>query len=118
MIDGVTVLATNAITATHPILSSIFFIIAIFLGISFLIVIIGFFLEHDTIKTIGIFGLIILLLVFIICLPIEAATQVPDYNTYEVILDDSVSMNKFMEKYEVLERRDKIYVIKEKEIEN
>ena len=116
--EGITVLATNIITATHPILSSIFFIIVILLGISFLIIVTGSLLEHDTTMTIGAFGLIISLLILVLCFPIAAATQVPDYNTYEVILDDSVSMNEFMEKYEVLEQRDKIYVIKEKEIEN
>lgn len=112
--EGITVLATNIITATHPILNNIFFIITILAGISFLTVVIGALFGHDT--TIGIGGLclIILFLVFILCLPIDAATQVPDYNTYEVILDNSVSMNEFMEKYEVLEQRDKIYVIKEK----
>ena len=39
--------------------------------------------------------------------------QVPDYTQYEVILDDSVSMNEFMNTYEVLERRGQIYVVKE-----
>lgn len=38
---------------------------------------------------------------------------VPDYNTYEVILDDSVSMNEFMSTYEILEQRGQIYVVKE-----
>lgn len=112
--EGITVLATNIITATHPILSSIFFIITILMGISFLIVVIGALFGHGTTIGIGGLSLILLFSVVILCLPIDAATQVPDYNTYEVILDDSVSMNEFMEKYEVLEQRDKIYVIKEK----
>lgn len=116
--EGITVLATNVITATHPILSGILFIIIILLGISFLIAVIGSLLEHDHTIAIGALGMVISLLALILCFPINAATQVPDYNTYEVILDDSVSMNKFNERYEVLEQRDKIYVIKEKEIEN
>ena len=60
-------------------------------------------------------------LLFLLCglsaMGFEIASQkfsVPDYVKYEVILDDSVSMNKFMEKYEILEQRDKIYVVKEK----
>ena len=112
--DGITVLATNIITATHPILNSIVSIIIMLMIISFLIVVIGALLGHDTTIGIGGLGLIVLSLAIILCFPIGAATQVPDYNTYEVILDDSVSMNEFMEKYEVLEQRDKIYVIKEK----
>lgn len=47
------------------------------------------------------------------CIPIDNATKVPNYNTYEVILDDSVSMNEFMNAYEVLEQRGQIYVVKE-----
>ena len=113
--EGITVLATNIITATHPILNSIVFIIIMLMIISFLIVVIGTLLGHDTTIEIGGLGLFILSLAIILCFPIDAVTQVPDYNTYEVILDDSVSMNEFMERYEILEQRDKIYVIKEKE---
>lgn len=46
-------------------------------------------------------------------IPIDSMTQVPDYIKYEVILDDSVSMNEFMNTYEVLEQRGQIYVVKE-----
>lgn len=46
-------------------------------------------------------------------IPIGSMTQVPDYIKYEVILDDSVSMNEFMNTYEVLEQRGQIYVVKE-----
>ena len=38
---------------------------------------------------------------------------VPDYTKYEVVLDNSVSMNEFMNTYEVLEQRGQIYVVKE-----
>ena len=50
---------------------------------------------------------------FLISLPIDTATQIPDYTKYEIILDDSVSMNEFMNTYEVLEQRGQIYVVKE-----
>lgn len=56
----------------------------------------------------GVFGLAMLTIYF---------NQVPGepYNTYEVIIEDSVSMNKFLEKYEIIEQRGEIYEIKEKE---
>jgi Zn-dependent membrane protease YugP len=52
-------------------------------------------------------------IIFLIGLPIDAMTQIPDYTKYEVILDDSVSMNEFMNAYEMLEQRGQIYVVKE-----
>lgn len=44
--------------------------------------------------------------------------QQPSYTQYEVTFTETISLAEFNEKYEVLEQRDKIYVIKEKEIEN
>lgn len=35
--------------------------------------------------------------------------------TYEVTLDDSVSMTEFLENYELIEQRGKIYVVKERD---
>ena len=39
--------------------------------------------------------------------------KIPGDTIYEVIIDDSVSMNEFTNSYEVLEQRGQIYVIKE-----
>lgn len=44
--------------------------------------------------------------------------QQPSYTKYEVTFTDAISLAEFNEKYEVLDQREKIYVIKEKEIEN
>lgn len=41
--------------------------------------------------------------------PIEYETQ------YKVIIDDSVSMNEFTEKYEIIDQEGKIYTVREKE---
>ena len=38
-----------------------------------------------------------------------------DYVEYKATIDDSVSMNEFLDKYEILDREGKIYTIKEKE---
>ena len=51
-------------------------------------------------------------ILFLIGIPVDAMTQIPDYTKYEIILDDSVSMNEFMNTYEVLEQRGQIYVVK------
>ena len=113
MIDGVTVLASEVVTTSCPIINVMFYI---FVGLSilgFFSFIIGAvadslgFVQTGTIMLGCSFGL------FLISLPINAATQIPDYTKYEVILDDSVSMNEFMRTYEVLEQRGQIYVVKE-----
>ena len=41
--------------------------------------------------------------------PIEYETQ------YKVVIDDSVSMNEFTEKYEIIDQDGKIYTVREKE---
>jgi hypothetical protein len=41
--------------------------------------------------------------------PIEYETQ------YKVIIDDSVSMNEFLEKYEIIDQDGKIYTVREKD---
>ena len=42
-------------------------------------------------------------------------TDVVDYIEYKVIIDDSVSMNEFLDKYEILDQEGKIYTVKERE---
>jgi hypothetical protein len=41
--------------------------------------------------------------------PIEYETQ------YKVVIDDSVSMNDFIEKYEIIDQEGKIYTVREKD---
>ena len=38
-----------------------------------------------------------------------------NYIKYKVTIDDSVSMNEFMDKYEILDQEGKIYTVKERE---
>ena len=113
MIDGVTILATNVVTMTNPVMNAILIALGIIAGLGFLLFILGLITDCLGIGTTGGISLITAFILFIICIPIDIATQVPDYNTYEVILDDSVSMNEFMNTYEVLEQRGQIYVVKE-----
>ena len=42
-------------------------------------------------------------------------TDVVDHIEYKVTIDDSVSMNEFLDKYEILDQEGKIYTVKEKE---
>ena len=112
--DGIVILASSLVEKDHPIFSQIALLLLIPFFLSMVIGIPCFTYSKDLIA--GICALL-----FLLCglsaIGFEIAAQkfsVPDYVKYEVILDDSVSMNKFMEKYEILEQRDKIYVVKEK----
>lgn len=113
MIDGVTILATSVVTMTNPVMNAILMALGIIAGLGFLLFLIGLATDCLRIGEAGLISLAIAFISFIICIPIDGATQVPDYNTYEVILDDSVAMNEFMNTYEVLEQRGQIYVVKE-----
>ena len=44
----------------------------------------------------------------------EHETDTVDYVEYKVTIDDSVSMNEFLDKYEILDQEGKIYTVKEK----
>lgn len=43
--------------------------------------------------------------------------EVYDYTEYKVIVDDTVNMNEFMKKYEILDQDGEIYIVRER-IEN
>ena len=112
--DGIVILASSLVEKDHPIFSQIALLLLIPFFLSMMIGIPCATYDKDLIA--GICALLFLLS-GLSAIGFEIAAQkfsVPDYVKYEVILDDSVSMNKFMEKYEVLEQRDKIYVVKEK----
>ena len=54
---------------------------------------------------------------FLFAFPVGAITAQPgDAEThYKVTIDDSVSMNEFLDKYEILGQEGKIYTVKERE---
>ena len=111
--EGVTILATEVVTTSCPIMNIVFIVLGITALIGFLSFLSGLIFDHEGIGLIGLVMFAFVFISFLACIPIDKATQVPDYNTYEVILDDSVSMNDFMNTYEVLEQRGQIYVVKE-----
>lgn len=53
--------------------------------------------------------------VFVGCLCSICIKTNIDHIEYKVIVDDSVSMNEFLNKYEILDREGKIYTVKERE---
>ncbi len=106
--NGVEILSTTAITTWH----SWTFVIAFFVTV---IITIGVaFLTHD-----AVYGISAGFLVFIICAAIFGVGGFGECETgeykYKVTIDDSVSMNEFLDKYEILDQEGKIYTVKERE---
>ena len=52
---------------------------------------------------------------FALTVATECKTDTVDYIEYKVTIDDSVSMNEFLDKYEILGQEGKIYTVKERE---
>ena len=77
---------------------------------------IGEIQDKDLLSTIGrisfIFGLCVALLMGT---KIRQTTNQIDYIEHEVLINDSVSLTEFNEKYEIVSQKGKIYVIREKE---
>ena len=113
MIDGVTVLASEVVMTSCAFINIMSYIFLGLLVLGFILLLIGLVADSLGIVQTSVIMIGCSFVLFLISLPIDAATQIPDYTKYEVILDDSVSMNEFMNTYEVLEQRGQIYVVKE-----
>ena len=77
---------------------------------------IGEIQDKDLLSTIGrislIFGLCVALLMGT---KIRQTTNQIDYIEHEVLINDSVSLTEFLDKYEILDQEGKIYTVKERE---
>ena len=60
-------------------------------------------------------GVILALLISPLLTAIIAEKEVGTEYHYKVTIDDSVSMNEFLDKYEILDQEGKIYTVKERE---
>mgnify|MGYP003557513391 CR=1 FL=1 len=107
--EGITILNSEVIMAPHwgPIALFILGVVSI-LFLLFLMLL-GF--DHDDMLT----ALIVSAGIALIGLISSFIIQVPKYTSYEVILEDSVSINEFLDRYKILDQRGQIYVVKEKE---
>lgn len=48
-----------------------------------------------------------------ICFYIKGTVPVYDYTKYKVIVDETVNMNEFFEKYELVDQEGRIYIVKD-----
>lgn len=105
--EGITILNSEVIMTPHwgPIVVLILGVVSIF----FLAFLYSLGFDFDNMITALIFSASVALIGAISSIII----QVPYYTSYEVILEDSVSMNEFLDKYEILDQRGQIYTVKE-----
>lgn len=113
--EGVTVLATETVNKSLPWVEILTYFFIAVTACGFLLTIFFTFFKSEWLCITGLSTLVGGIGLTLIFLLLGGIFTVPDYTKYEVILDDSVSMNKFMNTYEILEQRGQIYVIKEKE---
>ena len=110
MIEGVEILATGER------LSEFIFSFPAALAAWFFCILMGMVFGSQE-KSIGlgaIAGLLVGMIVGTAAGAIIGAAKVETFQTYKVTISDEVSMNEFMDKYEILSQEGKIYTVKEK----
>lgn len=112
--EGVTILNTIEVMAGTWGFSVMGLIVAI-LTLFILIGIIFSIIKNEGLEA-ALLSLFVALGVLISLMCFGTANEYFDYYKYQVIIDDSVSLTDFMEKYEILDQEGLIYTVKEKEI--
>ena len=116
--DGITFLATNSIYMEPSIYAEIGVIFGICGTVGFLIGAFMLFAEDQTGSFIfGIVAIVCFMLAIISGNAIERRASTFSHYEYKVLIDDSVSLNEFNEKYEILNQEGQIYTVIEREVE-
>lgn len=114
--DGVTILNTNVSTYNAGEIIFGFFICALTCVVA-VGTIANMIMDHDIfdgwIWALYIFLLALLVVAFVMGLAVIVDGFTHNETTYEVTIDDNVSMTEFMSTYEIVEQRGDIYVVKE-----
>lgn len=103
--DGVTVLNTIEVIETTWGFSGL----GLFFGFGGLIAFIGLIITPS--DNIPFFLLSLIMCSFISVMIFSTATKLPPKLHYQVIIDDSVSMTEFTEKYKIIDIQGKIYTV-------
>ena len=111
--DGITILSSEVVMTFCAGVKIIPYFLLGLLILGVLSFIIGAVVDNLGFNYAGAAMIVCSFILFLISIPIAATTKIPDYTKYEVILDDSVSMNEFLNRYEILDQRGQIYVVKE-----
>jgi len=119
--DGITIL-NEIITVIEPTPIGVWFIALIGATLCTILVAVAIAIGIRTKDSAGIglgvlLGSIVVVPLWILVFAIHEDTQREPFTTiqYEVTISDDVSLNEFNEKYKIIEQREKIFVIAEKE---
>ena len=104
--EGITILNSEVLMVPHWGLSVVIILGLVGIFLSFFMDVLDF--DFDVVKMLIISASIALIGAISLFI-----FKVPYYTSYEVILEDSVSINEFLNRYEILDQRGQIYVIKE-----
>lgn len=115
MMEGIAVLNTTEKFISGPGWSLACTTIAIFLGISILGVIISI-LTKDNVNAVLFTGMTIVIGLILLLSTQTADDKASSYIVYDVVIDESVSLREFNEKYEILDQKGEIFSIREKEV--
>lgn len=114
MMEGIQVLNVISYEEFIPGISPIFFILAIICIVGFVCFIIGLAIEDINI---GAFGILLAVIGFLFSFLSYNTYDTQTLYKYEVLVDDSVSMNVFTERYNIVSHRGEIYKIEDKDPE-
>jgi hypothetical protein len=78
-------------------------------------VLLALFMSEGRLLPSIIFMVLILISITFFALALTDNTNSINHLEYKVTIDDSVSMNEFLDKYEILDQEGKIYTVKERE---
>ena len=109
---GVTILNTEVVSTMHPMLRTIGLSSILILIIGSLIFLVELFF-NDRINYLGVATIITAVILCFGSAISGIFIKVPLYSVHEVIVEDTVSVVEFLNKYEIIEQREQIYVIKE-----
>ena len=118
--SGVEILASNevAIAWASWNWTSFLVIVGIAFGVALFVGFVAGLAEMDIS-----FGLFIFIMIFVIgsglfgvCIGFTTGEPTEYETQYKVTIDDSVSMNEFIEKYEIIDQEGKIYTVREREL--
>ena len=108
MLEGITILNQTEIWNNTPLFNIFLFIIAIS-GIITIVLLTNNFVIHGIIS-----GLILIILIIILaCIPNKYKSTFKG-NSYEVIIDDSVSINEVADQFIIKEHRGDIWILEDK----
>lgn len=115
MINGVEILATQEVATAFAFSWQIFFVVLPIVTVIFTLII-GFALLEDYGWKSFLYGFIGSLLLGLVFGGLSGNKQKPtEYETqYKVTISDEVSMNDFLERYEIVSQEGKIYTVRER----